>query len=160
MLSNLLFIFSLNYLNNNNIKDRSSSCHLHIFIIYFNLINYLNNYWIEVIIYCIFPGQTADYAIVFANLISSDGLNHGLHPFIVPIRDVKTKQAFPGLKVGDLGEKIGLNGVDNGWVMFNKYRIPKENLLSKTGSLDSNGKYVSSIKDPKKRMGKYIYIRV
>lgn len=37
--------------------------------------------------------------------------------------------------------------------MFNKYRIPKDNLLSKTGDIDAQGNYTSPIKDERKRLG-------
>lgn len=71
----------------------------------------------------------------------------------MPIRDTKTLQPFAGVIVGDLGEKVGLNSVDNGFVMFNNYPIPKEFLLSRTGDVTDDGQYVSPIKDNKKRIG-------
>lgn len=37
--------------------------------------------------------------------------------------------------------------------MFNNYRIPKDNLLSKTGDIDEHGNYSSPIKDNRKRLG-------
>lgn len=37
--------------------------------------------------------------------------------------------------------------------MFHNYRIPKENLLSKTGDIDEKGNYNSPIKDNRKRLG-------
>lgn len=37
--------------------------------------------------------------------------------------------------------------------MFNNFRIPKENLLSKTGDIDEQGNYSSPIKDSRKRLG-------
>ena len=52
--------------------------------------------------------------MVYAQLYTSDG-NHGLHAFVVPVRDPHTLKPFPGLTVGDMGKKIGLNGVDNGY---------------------------------------------
>ncbi|XP_060528904.1 peroxisomal acyl-coenzyme A oxidase 3-like [Cylas formicarius] len=97
-------------------------------------------------------GQMATHAIVYANLIL-DGTNHGLHSFVVPVRDPKTLLPYPGLIVGDMGEKIGLNGVDNGFVIFNNYKIPQENLLNKLGDVTKDGKYVTLFKDPNKRHG-------
>lgn len=117
-------------------------------------------------------GKTATHAIIYAQLYTPDGQCHGLNSFVVPIRDPKTLIAFPGVVVGDLGEKIGLNGVDNGFgnlkclhlnvyetnekfsVLFNDYKIRKDFLLSKTGDVDDSGNFVTQIKDPKKRMGK------
>ncbi|XP_045782603.1 peroxisomal acyl-coenzyme A oxidase 3 [Maniola jurtina] len=97
-------------------------------------------------------GKCSTHAIVYAMLISK-GTNHGLHSFIVPIRDPKTLKPFPGVIVGDIGEKIGLNGVDNGFVMFNNYPIPKELALDKFGGVDDSGEYKSPFRDPSKRFG-------
>uniref|UniRef100_A0A1A9X084 Acyl-coenzyme A oxidase n=1 Tax=Glossina brevipalpis TaxID=37001 RepID=A0A1A9X084_9MUSC len=98
-------------------------------------------------------GKTCTHAIVYAQLYIPHNYNRGLHAFLVPIRNDRTLAPYPGVTVGDLGEKIGLNGVDNGFVMFNYYRIPKENLLSRSGDVDDNGNYHSPIKDSRKRLG-------
>ncbi|XP_013101539.2 peroxisomal acyl-coenzyme A oxidase 3 [Stomoxys calcitrans] len=98
-------------------------------------------------------GKTCTHAVVYAQLYVPDDTYVGLCAFLVPIRDERTLLAFPGVTVGDLGEKIGLNGIDNGFVMFNNYRIPKDNLLSKTGDIDEQGNYSSPIKDDRKRLG-------
>lgn len=98
-------------------------------------------------------GQTATDAIVFAQLYTPDGVCHGLHGFLVPVRDRKTLVAFPGVTVGDMGPKIGLNGVDNGFVSFNTYRIARECLLNRTGDVSAEGAYISAVKNPSKRFG-------
>ena len=54
--------------------------------------------------------------------------------------------SLPGIVVGDMGPKIGLNGVDNGFLTFNKVRIPRENLLNKTGDVTPDGRYVTPYK--------------
>lgn len=59
-------------------------------------------------------GKHASHAIVYAQLHTPDGVNHGLHSFVVPIRDVHSMKALPGVLVGDMGYKLSLNGLDNG----------------------------------------------
>lgn len=98
-------------------------------------------------------GQTATHACLYAQLYTPDGKCHGLHSFIVPIRDPKTLLPFPGVTVGDMGPKLGLNGVDNGFMSFSSYRIPKESLLSRTGDVTPDGRYVTPYNDPNKRFG-------
>jgi acyl-CoA oxidase len=48
--------------------------------------------------------------------------------------------------VGDCGHKSGLNGVDNGFILFENYRIPKDYLLDKLSCIDEKGEFVSAIK--------------
>ncbi|XP_012527956.1 peroxisomal acyl-coenzyme A oxidase 3 [Monomorium pharaonis] len=98
-------------------------------------------------------GKSATHAIVFAQLVTPDGVNRGLHIFIVPIRDPKTHLPFPGVIVGDMGEKIALNGIDNGFLMFDNYSVPRSCLLNRTADVSEDGKYVLAIRDERKRYG-------
>ncbi|XP_077292110.1 peroxisomal acyl-coenzyme A oxidase 3-like [Arctopsyche grandis] len=98
-------------------------------------------------------GKTCTYTMLFAQLYTPDGTCHGLNAFVVPIRDPKTLLPYPGIVVGDMGEKIGLNGIDNGFIMFQNYRIKKENLLNRTGDVTASGEYESSFSDPARMLG-------
>ncbi|XP_045475294.1 peroxisomal acyl-coenzyme A oxidase 3 isoform X2 [Harmonia axyridis] len=97
-------------------------------------------------------GKTATLGIVFAQLITN-GQNYGLHAFVVPLRDPKTLLPYPGLTIGDMGEKIGLHGIDNGFVIFKDYRIPRQNLLNRIADVTPEGEYESSFSEPGKILG-------
>lgn len=58
-------------------------------------------------------GRTADHAVVMAQL-RSNGKSYGPHPFVVPIRDLETREPLPGRTIGDIGPKIGYQVTDNG----------------------------------------------
>ncbi|MFN8100799.1 MAG: acyl-CoA dehydrogenase [Mycobacterium sp.] len=94
--------------------------------------------------------ETARIAAVFAQLITPDGENHGVHCFVVPIRD-DDGDDLPGVTTGDCQYKGGLPGVDNGRIMFDHVRVPRENLLNKYADVSPEGVYSSPIENPGRR---------
>ncbi len=91
----------------------------------------------------------AKAATVFARLITN-GVDHGVHCFFVPIRD-DAGEFLPGVTGSDDGPKGGLKGVDNGRLCFTDVRIPRTNLLNRYGDVDENGVYSSPIDSPGRR---------
>ena len=58
---------------------------------------------------------------------------------MVPIRSLETHELFEGVEGGDIGAKFGYNSGENGFLSFNQYRIPRENLLSRFVYVDKDG---------------------
>lgn len=67
------------------------------------------------------------------------GKNYGVHPFLVQVRDIKTRKPLPGITVGDNGPKVGFSVKDNGFVRFNHVRIPRENMLMRYAKVSKTG---------------------
>ena len=88
-------------------------------------------------------------ATVFAQLVTN-GESHGVHAFVVPLRDEKGN-SLKGIRIEDNGRKLGLNGVDNGRIWFDNVIVPRDNLLDKFGSVDAEGNYSSPITSQSKR---------
>ncbi len=87
--------------------------------------------------------QHARVAAVFARLVTL-GDDHGVHCFVVPLRDDDGAD-LPGVTTSDCGYKGGLGGVDNGRIMFDGVRIPRDNLLNRYGNVAEDGTYTSPI---------------
>jgi len=88
-------------------------------------------------------------ATVFAQLITN-GVNHGVHCFYVPLRG-EDGADLPGIGREDDGLKGGLNGIDNGRLSFDQVRIPRTNLLNRYGDVAADGTYTSEIESPGRR---------
>lgn len=95
-------------------------------------------------------GQHGTAAVVFAQLIT-EGINHGVHAFHVPIRDAATGAFLPGVGGEDDGLKGGLNGIDNGRLWFDHVRVPRADLLDRYGQVAADGSYTSPIASPGRR---------
>ena len=103
--------------------------------------------------------KSAMNAAIFAQLwITENGkkVNKGVHAFVFPIRDRANHTPFAGIEIGDCGFKKGLNGVDNGWIKFEDYRIPRVAMLNKFADVSESGVYTSSIPDEGKRFANSI----
>ena len=91
--------------------------------------------------------------VFWAQLITPDGVNHGPHAFICQIRDKENHMPVAGCDIGDCGYKLGVNGLDNGWIRFSNYRIPRVALLNKHGDVDAKGIYSTKVENDLKRFG-------
>ncbi|MEV7626410.1 acyl-CoA dehydrogenase [Actinoplanes sp. NPDC089786] len=88
-------------------------------------------------------------AVVFAQLVTL-GERHGVHAFLVPIRD-EDGAPHRGVTIGDNGVKAGLAGVDNGRLSFDHVRVPREMLLDRYGQVAPDGTYRSPIENDTRR---------
>ncbi|XP_041975385.1 probable peroxisomal acyl-coenzyme A oxidase 1 [Aricia agestis] len=102
--------------------------------------------------------HTANYSIVMAQLYTK-GKCHGIHPFIVQLRDEETHMPLPGIKIGEIGVKLGMNGTNNGFLGFDKVRIPREHLLMKNSKVLEDGTYVNA-PSTKLTYGTMMFVRV
>ncbi|MEU1546611.1 acyl-CoA dehydrogenase [Nocardia sp. NPDC005745] len=93
--------------------------------------------------------EHARMAAVFAQLITL-GENKGVHCLLVPIRD-ENGADLPGVTTYDDGLKGGLPGVDNGRIVFDHVRVPRENLLNRYADVAPDGTYSSEIENPSRR---------
>ena len=87
--------------------------------------------------------RDARLAVVFAHLTTL-GEPQGVHALLVPLRG-DDGDALPGVTITDCGRKGGLNGVDNGRIVFDHVRVPREALLDRYGSVAEDGTYSSSV---------------
>ncbi|MGW1737948.1 acyl-CoA dehydrogenase family protein [Nocardia sp. NPDC001965] len=93
--------------------------------------------------------EHARMAAVFAQLRTPSG-EHGVHCLLVPIRDEEGND-LPGVTTSDCGRKGGLPGVDNGRIVFDQVRVPRENLLNRYADVAPDGTYSSEIENPSRR---------
>lgn len=91
----------------------------------------------------------ARMAIVFAAL-ETGGERYGVHAFLVAIRAADGRPER-GVRIEDCGEKMGLNGVDNGRLWFDELTIPRSALLDRFGQVSPSGEYESRIPSESKR---------
>ncbi|KAG5679146.1 hypothetical protein PVAND_008737 [Polypedilum vanderplanki] len=103
-------------------------------------------------------GHTANYAIVIAQLYSL-GKHHGIQPFIVQLRDEETHKPMPGIKIGEIGNKVGMNTVNNGFLAFDNVRIPLNHMLMKNAKVLEDGQFIKP-KSSVLTYGTMMFVRV
>ncbi|GAA5866348.1 hypothetical protein JCM1840_004092 [Sporobolomyces johnsonii] len=109
-------------------------------------------------------GRTADHAVVMAQLYTPDGRNgalvrRGPFPFIVPIRDLKTRELLPGCTVMDIGPKAGYPMTDNGALLLDNVEIPHVNFLAAYAQVDRDSGKFTRPPNEKLSYGTMTYIR-
>lgn len=84
------------------------------------------------------PGELARMAthgVVIARMII-DGTDYGPMTFLVQFRSLADHSFLPGIETGDIGSKHGYNAKDNGYAIFNHFRVPRSALLSRYIQVD------------------------
>lgn len=87
----------------------------------------------------------AQWAVVFAQTFVNNK-NEGIHTFLVRIRN-EDLTPVSGVRIDDMGHRMGCNGVDNGKLFFHNVRVPAENILNKFSDMTADGQLKSSIKN-------------
>ncbi|PRT56540.1 Acyl-coenzyme A oxidase 2 [Wickerhamiella sorbophila] len=85
--------------------------------------------------------HSSNHTVCFARLIV-DGKDYGVRNFVVPLRDPESHNLLPGIAVGDIGKKMGRDGIDNGWIQFSNVRIPRTYMLMRYSQVTPEGKVI------------------
>jgi len=85
-------------------------------------------------------GKVATHVVLYAQLII-DGKEKGLSVFMLQIRD-ENHLPLKGIRLGDLGTKIGDHGNDTGFMILDNVRIPREYMLNKFSNVTPEGELV------------------
>ena len=91
----------------------------------------------------------AHWCAVFAQL-KVKGKDEGIHVFLVRIRN-EDMTICKGVRVEDMGHKMGCNAVDNGKLWFDQVRVPRGALLNAHSNVSPDGTFSSSISKPRDR---------
>lgn len=63
---------------------------------------------------------------------------------MVQLRNEDTWEPMPGITIGEIGPKLGLNGYNNGFLGFKNVRIPRENMLMRNAQVLEDGSFVKA----------------
>ncbi|MFO0515361.1 MAG: acyl-CoA dehydrogenase, partial [bacterium] len=82
-------------------------------------------------------GKVATHVVLYAQLII-DGKEYGLNVFMLQIRD-ENHLPLPGIRLGDLGTKVGDHENDTGFMILDNVRVPREYMLNKFKNVTKEG---------------------
>jgi acyl-CoA oxidase len=102
--------------------------------------------------------KSCNCVILMARVIIK-GKDYGPHPFFFQVRDWETHESLPGIELRDIGQKIGYNGMDNGFMRITNVKIPRRNLLMRFVHVDKDGTY-KKIGDQKMLFSTMTYTRL
>ncbi|GMH26652.1 hypothetical protein Nepgr_028495 [Nepenthes gracilis] len=105
--------------------------------------------------------KVSTHAVIYARLIT-DGQDHGVNGFIVQLRSLDDHLPLPGITIGDIGTKFGNGGyntVDNGFLLFDHVRIPRNQMLMRVLKVTKEGKVVQSGIPRQLLYGTMVYMR-
>lgn len=94
-----------------------------------------------------------------AQLITQ-GESKGVFAFIIQIRDTETHMPLPGVKVGEIGAKLGMNSVNNGFLGFDNVRVPRKALLMRNAQVLADGTFVKANSANVLTYGTMVFVRV
>ena len=103
-------------------------------------------------------GKLCTHAVVQANTYTK-GKSIGIQTFLIQIRDMNTHRPLPGLEIGDIGPKYGYATKDNGYMVFNNYKVPRSALLSRFSKITKEGDF-SVLGNPRVAYQAMMLIRV
>ncbi|KAL4804319.1 acyl-CoA dehydrogenase/oxidase [Aspergillus unguis] len=114
-------------------------------------------------------GRTATHAAVVANLLLPSKSNdtaggakytrYGPHVFVTRIRDAETHLPLKGIAIGDIGPKVGYAGMDNGYMLFDHYRVPHSAMLSRFSRVNPDTGEYQKASNPAVVYGSLTYAR-
>ena len=102
-------------------------------------------------------GMFAEHAVILANIIMPDGSNKGPHLFFSRIqhRHATTGEMTAvndSVRITSLAEKTALRGLDNAYISFDHFEVPRAALLGRYSTVTEDGQYVLQLPPGNKRM--------
>lgn len=71
-------------------------------------------------------------------------VHYGIQMFIVPLRHSETHMPLPGVDIGEIGKKLGMVAVNQGFLGLHNVRIPRSNMLMKFAKVERDGTFKAS----------------